>query len=214
MAEPEFSGLKGRFFAWFLTSPMRRILDKKMGKPDARFLELLELRGDETVVDLGAGSGYHALMVAERLATGRVTAVDVSSEMLDRLERLAARRGVSDRVETLLADGTDLPIESESADLGMNVAVWHHMDDPLAGCRELVRALRPGGRVVSVDLHIGGQERDLEHIEGHDRRFGPEEMGRLLADSGLEDVQTETLGRWVLGSGRKPTSGAGGEGRA
>jgi SAM-dependent methyltransferase len=202
--KPEFSGIKGHFFAWFLTSPMRRVLDKKMGKPDQRFLELLALKGDEVVVDLGCGSGYHSLMVAERLESGRVIAVDVSTEMLGRLSTLASRRGLTSRIETMPANGNALPIEAETADLGINVAVWHHMDDPGEGCRELVRTLRPGGRMVSVDLHIESNDRAVKPLRGHDKRFGPEEMEGLLSDSGLADVRSEMLGRWVLGSGTKP----------
>ena len=201
---PEFSGLKGRFFAWFLTSPMRRILDTRMGKPDARFLELLALRGDETVVDLGCGSGYHTLLIAERLTSGRVLAVDVSTEMLARLSKLARRRGLGDRVEPILVDGASLPIAAGSADLGVSVAVWHHMDDPAAGCRELVGTLKAGGRVVSVDLSISAGIPAVRGLKGHDRRFGPEEMAGLLRDAGLGGIETETLGRWVIGSGRKP----------
>jgi SAM-dependent methyltransferase len=202
--KPEFSGLKGRFFAWFLTSPMRRVLDKKMGKPDARFLELVDLRGDEVVVDLGSGSGYHSLMVAERLTSGRVIAVDVSKEMLGRLDKLAKGRGLTDRVETLCVDGKSLPIDEGSADIGINVAVWHHMDDPVAGSRELVRTLRAGGRVVSIDLSIESNERAVKPLSGHDKKFGREEMEEILRQGGLDDVETETLGRWVIGSGTKP----------
>ena len=54
----EFAGLKGRFFAWFLTSPLRRVLEWKMGTPELRLFELLALEGKEVVVDSLVGFAY------------------------------------------------------------------------------------------------------------------------------------------------------------
>jgi ubiquinone/menaquinone biosynthesis C-methylase UbiE len=198
----EFSGLRGRFFAWFLTSPMRRILHKKMGNPDGRLLELLELAGHETVVD--SGSGHHSLMVADRLSSGQVKCVDVSREMLERLSKLAAKRGLSHRIETVLADGLALPMADGSADRGLSVAVWHHLDDPQRACAELARVLRPGGRLVSIDLEIGPSKKPVRGLRGHDRRFGALEMEAILEEAGLTKISVETLGKWVIGRGDKP----------
>ena len=71
--KPEFSGLKGRFFAWFLTSPLRRVLDWKMGKPDQRVVELLALTGSERVLDAQSTklADYRAKLAACRAQLGR-----------------------------------------------------------------------------------------------------------------------------------------------
>jgi len=200
----EFSGLKGRFFAWFLTSPMRRVLEMKMGKPEERLMELLELTGGERVLDFGSGSGFHSLLMAEQLPRGGVVAVDVSPEMLDQLRTNAARRGLTDRIEVLQADGLALPLEDASVDRALSAAVWHHLDDPDQACRELVRALRPGGRAVVSDLRIEANTKAIQGLDGHDTAFGPDDMRRIMEQAGLTDVQVEMVGRWVLGAGRKP----------
>lgn len=201
---PEFSGAKGRFFAWFLTSPLRRILAWKMGEPEERLLALLDLGGSERVLDAGCGSGFHSLLVAERVPDGCVVAVDVSSEMLARLRTLAAGRGLSDRIDVQLADGLALPLPDGSVDRALSAAVWHHLADPQGAARELARVLRPGGRVVVSDLAIVASQKAIAGLDGHDRGFGPADMVRILETAGFAEVQVETVGRWVLGSGVKP----------
>src|SRR5690606_29620286 len=120
----------------------------KMGRPEERILALLRLEGHERVLDAGCGSGFHSLLLARALPEGRVVAVDVSVEMLDGLRRNAARRRLDDRIQVLRADGLHLPLPDGSIDRALSAAVWHHLDDPQAACDELVRAVKPGGRVV------------------------------------------------------------------
>jgi SAM-dependent methyltransferase len=203
-ATHEFAGLKGRFFAWFLTSPMRRVLEMKMGKPEERIMELLALTGTERVLDFGAGSGFHSLLIADAVPDGGVFAVDISPEMLDQLRTNARKRGLADRIEVLQADGLALPLADASVDRAISAAVWHHLDDPDGACRELVRALRPGGRAVVSDLAIEANRKAVAGLDGHDVAFGPDDMKRIMEQAGLVDVQVETLGRWVLGAGTKP----------
>lgn len=213
-ARPEFSGLKGRFFAWFLSGPGRRVLEWKMGKPEPRILELLQLEGGERVLDAGCGSGFHSLLVAERVPRGSVVAVDVSTEMLDRLRKRAAVQGLAERVEILQADGLNLPTPDGSVDRALSAAVWHHLEDPQRACAELARVLRSGGRAVVCDLEIKGAHEgpvDKGHghkghghkRHGHHRPFGAADMVRIMETAGLVNVSVEQVGRWVLGVGKK-----------
>lgn len=207
---PEFSGVKGRLFAWVLTSPLRRAIEWRMGKPEDRILALLRLEGHERVLDAGCGSGFHSLLIARSAPGCTVVAVDVSSEMLDQLRRNAQRAGLTERVEVLLADGLNLPLPDGSVDRAISAAVWHHLSDPERACAELVRALRPGGRVVVSDLAIEARA-SAEHghhshhgHHGHDRPFAAEDMRRILLGAGLDNVEVESVGRWILGAGDKP----------
>jgi len=173
-----------------------------MGKPEERILALLQLTGSERVLDAGSGSGFHSLLMAEHLPKGSVVAVDVSREMLDKLRKNATRSGLNDRVEAVEADGFHLPFEGASFDCALSAAVWHHLDDPLAACREMVRTVKSGGRIVVSDLEIKNDEKAVAGLDGHDRGFGPHDMRRILSHSGLVDVEVESVGRWLLGSGR------------
>lgn len=201
---PEFSGLKGRFAAWFLTSPLRALLEWRMGKPEERILALLRLEGHERVLDAGCGSGFHSLLIARHLPQGRVLAFDVSAEMLDQLRRNVAAAGLSDRVEAALGDGFALPLPDGSVDRAISAAVWHHLADPARAASELARALRPGGRVVVSDLAVAPAQGPMPVVAGHDRPFGPDDMRRILEGAGLVNVEVERLGRWILGAGDKP----------
>ena len=203
MSTSEFSGLRGRFFAWFLTSPLRRVLEWRMGKPEARLLEHLALEGHEQVLDAGCGSGFHTLLIAERLTTGSVVATDVSTEMLDRLRTLAGARGLTGRIEPRLADNLALDLDDACMDRVLSVAVWHHLNDPQKACDELARTLRPGGRVVVVDLEVVASEKAVPGLDGHDKAFGPQDMRRIFTAAGLTSIEVDKVGRWVVGLGHK-----------
>ena len=116
-----------------------------------RVVEVSEPASDDLVVDLGAGTGLLALALAPWVR--QVVAIDISEQMLDRLDRAAAVDGVSN-VESLVADLRRLPLEDETATLVVSNYAFHHLDD--AGkelaLAEARRILRPGGRLVICDM--------------------------------------------------------------
>lgn len=201
---PEFSGFKGRVAAFFLTSPFRKLLEWKMGKPEGRLLELLDLKGGEQVLDAGCGSGFHTLMMAELLPEGHIVATDVSTEMLDRLRAQAERRKLSARISPTLADNLALDMEDNRFDRAISAAVWHHLPDPQQAARELFRTLKPGGKVVVSDVEVVANKKAVAGLDGHDVAFGSEDMRRFLEGAGFAEVSVEKIGTWVIGSGLKP----------
>ena len=110
-------------------------------------LARLPLRGDEMVLDVGCGTGRVTELLLERLPTGRVLCVDMSSRMLD-----MARRHLSGRFERQVAfavgDAAALPV-SAAADVIFSTATFHWVLDHPALFRSLFAALRPGGRLVA-----------------------------------------------------------------
>jgi len=110
-------------------------------------LERLPLRGDETVIDAGCGTGRLTELLLERLPTGTVIAVDQSANMLAQAEaHLAPRFG--DRVRYVQSDLLALPFERE-ADLVFSTATFHWVTDHPALFARLYRALKPGGWLVA-----------------------------------------------------------------
>lgn len=107
-----------------------------------RVLARLELRGDETVIDAGCGSGRLTAELLDRLPQGRVIAVDASPAMLEVAARELARYG--DRVELLRSDLLELDLDSV-ADVVVSTATFHWVLDHPALFARLLRALRPGG---------------------------------------------------------------------
>ena len=103
-------------------------------------------------LDVGAGNGRHAELLAER--TNRVLAVDASRELLAVARERAAERGYDDRLAAVAGDAVGLPVQTGTVDLGVYVATLHHVpsrSDRVASLSELARVLAPGGvAVVSV----------------------------------------------------------------
>ena len=108
-----------------------------------RLLATLPLRGDETVLDVGAGTGRDTAALLERLPRGRVIAVDGSVAMLSRLRARLAGTG-PERLTVLQADLTaPLPV-AEPVDAAFSVATLHWLPDHEQVFRSLAAVLGPG----------------------------------------------------------------------
>jgi trans-aconitate 2-methyltransferase len=150
----------------------------RVGTPQARWaervLERLDLRGDETVLDAGCGSGRVTAMLLERLPSGRVIAVDSSPSMV-----AAAREALpADRVDTMVCNLVDLEL-AEPVDAVFSNAVFHWILDHDRLFERLHATLRSGGQLVAqcggegniaafkaaMDM-VAAREPYAEHIAG------------------------------------------------
>jgi trans-aconitate 2-methyltransferase len=114
----------------------------------------LELRGDETALDAGCGSGRVTEELVNRLPDGRVIAVDGSAAMVAK-----ARERLGERAGYLVADLSELEI-GERVDLVFSTATFHWISDHDRLFGRLRAALRPGGRLVA---QCGGEGNVAEH---------------------------------------------------
>ena len=110
-----------------------------------RLLDRLELRGDETVLDAGCGSGAVTKAILDRLPGGRVIAVDGSPAMV---ERASAELAGDPRVTVFAADLLELELP-EPVDVVFSSAVFHWIADHDRLFARLHAALRPGGRLLA-----------------------------------------------------------------
>ena len=132
------------------------------------------------ILDVGCGTGANLLMLSQY---GDAEGVDVSEDAL----AFCRERGL-DRVR--LGAGEELPYEDGTFDLVTALDVVEHMDDDLAGLREMRRVLRPGGRVllfVPTFMFLWGLQDD---VSNHRRRYRLPELRRVLEQAGFEIERT------------------------
>ena len=111
----------------------------------------LALTPGMVVADIGAGTGYLSRRMARVVAPGgKVLAVDVQPEMVAMLKELARSSGQAN-IEPLLGTETDVRLPAASVDLAIMVDVYHELSRPYEVLASVVRALKPGGRVVFVE---------------------------------------------------------------
>jgi trans-aconitate 2-methyltransferase len=164
-------------------------------------LDRLDLRGDETVLDAGCGSGRVTLMLAERLPAGRVIAVDQAPSMVEHAR--AALVGAP--ADVLRADLCDLALD-RAVDAVFSNAVFHWIGDHERLFARLHAALRPGGRMVAqcggagnvrrfheVARAVGEAEPYAAFLAGWAGPWnfaGPEETAERLERAGFDQVET------------------------
>ncbi len=141
-----------------------------------------------TVGDLGCGTGQLTLTVAPYVK--RVIAIDGAREMLD-----AATRRLSDvqNVDLRQGDLESLPLEASELDVAMLSLVLHYSPDPSRALAEVARVLRPGGRLLVVDMQP--HERvEYQQQMGHVwLGFSEKQITRLLTGAGFTDVRIRAL---------------------
>ena len=114
-------------------------------------LRELGLRQGMAVADVGAGTGYYARRMAPLVgSTGTVYAVDVQPEMIQMLTDLAKKAGLAN-IKPVLGGLDNVKLADSSIDLAIMVDVYHELEFPFEVMQSLVRAIKPGGRVVFVE---------------------------------------------------------------
>ena len=136
------------------------LMDRVQDAPDvqgarADLLDRLQLEAGQTVLDLGCGTGDHTREVAARVAPGgQALGVDFSTSMIGEATRRQAASSAPATFEQ--GDAQDLRFESNTFDACRTERMLCHVPDHQAALREMVRVVRPGGRVGVIDFDAAG----------------------------------------------------------
>lgn len=159
-----------------------------------RLIAALDLKPTDVVADLGAGTGYFSFRMAPLVPQGKVLAVDVQPEMLEIVNFLQQQAIESDplaqtNIETVLAspDQPHLPIAG--VDLVLMVDAYHEFEYPQEVMTDVVKALKPAGRVVLAEYRGENPFIAIKALHKMTQRQVRKEMAAV----GLRWVKTEQV---------------------
>lgn len=119
-----------------------------LNRADLYVYQLLEPLEGKVVLDLGCGSGHHAVAFAQRGAF--VYAIDISSGMVEKAKELAKQQGVEDRITVLEMNAEALQFPNETFDIVFGHSILHHINLEFARSN-VYRVLKQGGRGVFLE---------------------------------------------------------------
>jgi ArsR family transcriptional regulator len=159
---------------------------------------LLALAPRETFADLGAGEGLISQLLAARAK--KVIAVDNSPRMVEVGSDLAKRSGLKN-LEYRLGDLENPPIKAGSVDVAILSQALHHAIQPPKALEAAWKILRPGGRVLILDLVEHNFEAARELYADVWLGFAPSDLGRMMREAGFEGISVEIVAREKEGPG-------------
>lgn len=150
---------------------------------------MADVKEGQLAADIGAGTGFVTEGLLQRGL--KVIAVDQSPEMLEQMrQKFNGFEGVDYRQ----GEAENLPIENDSVDYAMANMYLHHVEDPLTAIKEMIRILKPGGKLVITDLDEHNHE--FLRLEQHDRWLGFKrgDVKRWFQSAGLKNVVIDCAG--------------------
>lgn len=182
----EISGVMGYQAAQWLERPQRT--HEEM--PDD-VVANLNLQPTDVVGDIGAGSGFFSFRMAKLVPQGKVLAVDIQPQMLAMIEERKRSEGVTN-VEGVLGDIDDTKLPESAVDLVLLVDAYHEFSHPWEMMNSIVKALKPGGRVVLLEY----REEDATVPIRPLHKMSQEQVKREMAVFDLNFVETLDFLPW------------------
>jgi len=179
---------------------MRAYFDELAGKFGRKYVPgrswqglaetLLTLMPPMVIADLGAGEGTFSQLLARR--SKKVIAVDNSEKMVEYGRELARKHGVKN-LEYRKGDLEEVPIRDATVDLAFFSQALHHAQHPERAVAEAYRILKPGGRIVVLDLLRHNYEEARELYADLWLGFTEVEVTRFLRQAGFKNIETSVV---------------------
>jgi ubiquinone/menaquinone biosynthesis C-methylase UbiE len=184
--------------------------EREREEQPAKLMDALRIKPGDVIADIGAGSGYFTFRLAERTGPkGKVLAVEIQPEMLAIIRQRMKDRGVSN-IELVLGTETDPKLPEGAVDLILLVDVYHEFSFPWEMTRAMVRALKPGGRLMFVEYRLEDPDVPIKQLH----KMSEKQVLKEMAPHALAWVKTlGVLPRQHIIIFRKKAAGAGGTSR-
>jgi len=110
----------------------------------------MKIKTNDTIADIGAGSGYHVFKMAPLAENGLVYAVDIQPEMVETIE-LKKRSKRMSNIETVLGSEKSINLPKNSLDKILLVDVYHEFSYPIELVKSIKNALKPNGQLFLIE---------------------------------------------------------------
>jgi SAM-dependent methyltransferase len=154
-------------------------------------LERLSLEPTDHLLDVGFGGGLLIELALPRTPAGFIAGIEISQPMLKRALRAFQEPIRTGRLELLEGDVAAIPYPDCRFDKGITINTLHFWPDPAAGCRELWRVLKPGGRLV-LAVRPKKYLEQIRFTRHGFTAFDDGELRALLTGAGFDEVRIES----------------------
>ena len=196
------TGWLGRFSLWTMNIRHAKLTDWG--------LEHVSIKRGDVILDVGCGGGRTVRKLAAVAAEGKVYGIDHSEESVAAARRTNKQEIERGRVEIRQGSVSALPFTGDLFDLVTAVETHYFWPDLPADMREVLRVLKPGGRLVIIaEAYKGGKhDKPLQKVAEWTKMaiLSVDEHRELFSRAGYSDVQMiEKYDKgWLCGIGRKP----------
>lgn len=120
----------------------------------SKLIETLDIKPGLVIADIGAGTGYHTFRMAGKVGEkGKILAVDIQPEMLAMMRKKMKEKKI-ENVELVQGEEADPKLPAGTVDMILMVDVYHEFAQPFEMTEAMVKALKPGGRLVFVEFRL------------------------------------------------------------
>jgi len=178
----EIAHVMGHAAASWLERP-----EREEEEQPTKLLKALKLEPGMKVADIGAGSGYYVFRMAPLVGEkGTIYAVDIQKEMLDIIKSKMAKTKTKN-VEPILSEESDPKLPEGSIDAILMVDVYHEFAQPYEMTEKMIKALKPGGRLIFVELKKEDKNVPIKEVHKMTERQVVKEMDEFKE---LKHVET------------------------
>jgi len=137
--------------------------EREMEENTSQLLKNLSVKPGMIIADIGAGSGYHSALLSKKVGNGKVYAVDVEPEMIAYLNKRIKQEKLSGIVPVLSKE-TNVTLPENTVDLVLLVDGYHEFSYPYEMAVSMLKALKPGGKLVLVEFRSEDAEVPIKEI--------------------------------------------------